>query len=54
LDKSEKEERSSFALGIGLDELQVDYFELNNPKSVDICAEIVLENDIEEFEQIKR
>ena len=49
--ESEKEDRKRYASEIGLDKLQVDYFELNNPGSEDICGEIVLENDIEKFEK---
>ena len=48
-DENEKSERERYAAEIGLDESQVDYFELNNPNSVNILEEIVLENDIEEF-----
>lgn len=48
-DENEKSTRERYAAEIGLDESQVDYFELNNPSSEDILEEIVLENDIEEF-----
>lgn len=47
-DENEKNKRECYAAEIGLDESQVDYFELNNPSSLDILEEIVLENDIEE------
>lgn len=48
-DENEKSARERYAAEIGLDESQVDCFELNNPNSVDILEEIVLENYIEEF-----
>lgn len=48
-DGNEKSARERYAAEIGLDESQVNYFELNNPSSVDILEEIVLENNIEEF-----
>lgn len=48
-DANEKNAREKYAVEIGLDKSQVDYFELNNPNSEKILREIVAENDIEEF-----
>ena len=46
---NEKGEREQYTYMLGLDESEVEYFELNNPRGKNICQELVVENGIEEF-----
>lgn len=48
-DMNEKSEREQYAEVLGLDKTEAEYFELKNPNLTQICQDIIIQNEIEEF-----